>query len=211
MSGNKKQTVKVWEKTGSQGNQRFVWALDSPCSFEQRHWPEAGSRYLRVHTDAMITVCSRWLSVAMQWQTYPRTWEDGHHRHRPCRPARTAWWKHALHDIRCRSLQNCYGWWDGPSPEVIKESGSCGDSEDASVCFNDTLMNITRHFDEVIVVLNRYRTDSLKNRTRQYIESIPVTWSDKGKFDRIPGWENLGLQQRFTQVDYYLSGKPQKK
>jgi len=37
MSGNKKQTVKVWEKTGSQGNQRFVWALDSPCSFEQRH------------------------------------------------------------------------------------------------------------------------------------------------------------------------------
>lgn len=37
MSGNKKHTVKVRDKTGSKGNQRFVRALDGSCSFEQRH------------------------------------------------------------------------------------------------------------------------------------------------------------------------------
>ena len=39
--------------------------------------------------------------------------------------------------------------------------------KDLSVCFNDRLMNLTRHFDEVIVVFDTYRADSLKNRTRQ--------------------------------------------
>lgn len=37
MSGNKKHTVNVRDKTGSKGNQRFVQALDGSCSFEQRH------------------------------------------------------------------------------------------------------------------------------------------------------------------------------
>jgi len=39
--------------------------------------------------------------------------------------------------------------------------------KDFSVCFNDRLMNLTRDFDEVIVVFDTYRADSLKNRTRQ--------------------------------------------
>ena len=39
--------------------------------------------------------------------------------------------------------------------------------KDLSVCFNDRLINLTRHFDEVIVVFDTYRADSLKNRTRQ--------------------------------------------
>jgi len=39
--------------------------------------------------------------------------------------------------------------------------------KDLSVCFNDRLMNLTRHFDEVIVVFDTYRVDSVKNRTRQ--------------------------------------------
>ena len=39
--------------------------------------------------------------------------------------------------------------------------------KDLSVCFNDRLMNLTRHFDEVIVAFDTYRADSLKNRTRQ--------------------------------------------
>jgi len=38
---------------------------------------------------------------------------------------------------------------------------------DRSVCFNDRLMNLTRHFDKVIVVFDTYRADSLKNRTGQ--------------------------------------------
>ena len=71
--------------------------------------------------------------------------------------------------------------------------------KDLSVCFSDRLMNLTRHFDKVIVVFDTYRADSLKNRMRQkrrkekdsvhyqvrdmtsirqsayHIESIPVT------------------------------------
>jgi len=49
----KEPDVHVWQQEahsqgsgqdcGSKGNQRFVWALDGPCSFEQRHLPEAGS------------------------------------------------------------------------------------------------------------------------------------------------------------------------
>ena len=39
--------------------------------------------------------------------------------------------------------------------------------KDLSVCFNDRLMNLTRHYDEVIVVFDTHRADSLKNRTRQ--------------------------------------------
>ncbi len=39
--------------------------------------------------------------------------------------------------------------------------------KDLSVCINDQLLNLTRDFDEVIVVFDTYKTDSLKNRTRQ--------------------------------------------
>ena len=39
--------------------------------------------------------------------------------------------------------------------------------KDLSVCFNERRMNLTRHFDEVIVVFDTYKADSLKNRTRQ--------------------------------------------
>jgi len=39
--------------------------------------------------------------------------------------------------------------------------------KDLSVRFNDKLMNLTRHFDEVIVVFDTHRAYSLKNKTRQ--------------------------------------------
>ena len=39
--------------------------------------------------------------------------------------------------------------------------------KDLSVCFSDRLMNLTRSFDEVIVVFNTYKADSLKSTTRQ--------------------------------------------
>ena len=39
--------------------------------------------------------------------------------------------------------------------------------KDLSVCFNDRVMNLTRSFDEVIVVFNTYKADSLKSTTRQ--------------------------------------------
>ena len=39
--------------------------------------------------------------------------------------------------------------------------------KDLSVCFNDRLMNLTRSFDEVIVVFNTYKIDSMKSTTKQ--------------------------------------------
>ena len=39
--------------------------------------------------------------------------------------------------------------------------------KDLSVCFNDRLMNLTRSFDEVMVVFDTYKADSLKSTTRQ--------------------------------------------
>jgi hypothetical protein len=51
----KESDVHVWQQDvysqgsgqdcGSEGNKRFVFALDGPCLFKQRHWPEAGNRY----------------------------------------------------------------------------------------------------------------------------------------------------------------------
>ena len=38
---------------------------------------------------------------------------------------------------------------------------------DLGVCFNDSILNITRDYDEMIIVLDTYRSESLKNITRQ--------------------------------------------
>ena len=39
--------------------------------------------------------------------------------------------------------------------------------KDLSVCFNERLMNLTRNFDELILVFDSYKVDSLKSTTRQ--------------------------------------------
>ena len=36
ISGNKKPTVKVWDKTVDLKETKDLWALGGPCSFEQR-------------------------------------------------------------------------------------------------------------------------------------------------------------------------------
>ena len=38
---------------------------------------------------------------------------------------------------------------------------------DLSICYNDRLMDITRDYDEVIVVFDTYKHDSLKSKTRE--------------------------------------------
>jgi len=51
--------------------------------------------------------------------------------------------------------------------KLSKKAAAAVTVKDLSVCFNDKLMNLTRHFDEVILVFDTYRADSLKNRARQ--------------------------------------------
>jgi len=48
--------------------------------------------------------------------------------------------------------------------KLSKKAADVVTVKDLSVCFNDTLMNLTRHFDEVIVIFDTHRADSLKNR-----------------------------------------------
>ena len=38
--------------------------------------------------------------------------------------------------------------------------------KDISACFNNSILNITKAFDEAIVVYDTYRDNSLKNRTK---------------------------------------------
>jgi len=124
------------------------------------------------------------------------------------------------------TAKDCCGWWDGPSPEPIKESGSCGDSEGPQCMFQwqtDESHQTLWHIQGWLAEEQSQAKRDKRGRTREissprwdqhsahHIESIPVTWLDKGKLDRIPGWENLGLQQRFRQADFYLSGRPHKK
>ena len=56
MSGNKNSAVKIRDKIVDKGNKRFVWAVDSPCAFKQRHWSGAYSLYLWVYTYPPIFV-----------------------------------------------------------------------------------------------------------------------------------------------------------
>jgi len=116
VSGNKKHTVKVRDKTVDLKKTKNFYGRLIVLARSNRD----NDRYLRVHTDAPIIICSRWLSAAMQWQVqiYPRTREDGHHWHRPCTSA-TVRRKHTFHDVRCRSLPiDCWSyqrkrqlWW----------------------------------------------------------------------------------------------------
>ena len=51
--------------------------------------------------------------------------------------------------------------------KLLKKAAAVVTVKDLSVCFSDRLMNLTRHFAEVIVVFDTYRADTLKNRTMQ--------------------------------------------
>ena len=59
--------------------------------------------------------------------------------------------------------------------------------KDLSVCFNDRLMNLTRSFDEVIVVFNTYKADSLKSTTREKRRKKRIQSSTKSEMRPASG------------------------
>ena len=59
--------------------------------------------------------------------------------------------------------------------------------KDLSVCFNDRLMNLTRSFDEVIVVFDTYKADSLKSTTREKRRKKRIQSSTKSEMRPASG------------------------
>ena len=84
--------------------------------------------------------------------------------------------------------------------------------KDLSVYFNDSLMNLTRNFDEVIVVFNTYKADSLKSTTRQKRRTgkDPVQYQvrDETSIRHITMSRFLSHEQTKADLTEYLAEKP---
>ncbi len=80
--------------------------------------------------------------------------------------------------------------------------------KDLSVCINDQLLNLTRDFDEVIVVFDIYKTNSLKNRTRQKRRNVndPVEYQVRDETSITPG-RFLSHNQTKSDLTEYLTEK----
>ena len=83
--------------------------------------------------------------------------------------------------------------------------------KDLSVCFNNSLMNFTRSFDEVIVFFNTYKADSLKSTTRQKRRkgTDPVQYQvrDETSTTHITMSRFLSQEQTKADLTEYLAEK----
>ena len=83
--------------------------------------------------------------------------------------------------------------------------------KDLSVCFNDRLMNLTRSFDEVILVFDTYKTDSRKSTTRQKRRKgkDPVQYQvrDETSISHIIMIRFLSHEQTTADLTEYLAEK----
>ncbi|KAE8278585.1 hypothetical protein D5F01_LYC23497 [Larimichthys crocea] len=83
--------------------------------------------------------------------------------------------------------------------------------KDLSVCFNDRLMQLTRDYDEVILVFDTYRADSLKNVTRnkrrQGKSSIQYQVRDDTNIKHIPLSRFLSHDKTKSDLTEYLANK----
>ena len=83
--------------------------------------------------------------------------------------------------------------------------------KDLSVCFNDRLINLTRSFDEVIVIFNTYKVDSLKSTTKQKRRKgkDPVQYQvrDETSIRHITMSRFLSHEQTKAELTEYLPSK----
>ena len=82
---------------------------------------------------------------------------------------------------------------------------------DLSVCYNEGLMDITRDYDEVIVVFDTYKYDSLKSKTmeRRQKEKSTVQYQvkDGTKIHHITLQTFLSHEETKAQLAEYLAEK----
>ena len=95
--------------------------------------------------------------------------------------------------------------------KLSKKAAAAVTVKDLSVCFNDRLMNLTRHFDEVILVFDTYRADSLKNTARQKRrkgkEPVQYQVRDKTSIRHIILYRFLSHDQTKANLTEYLAEK----
>ena len=82
--------------------------------------------------------------------------------------------------------------------------------KDLSGCFNDRLMSLTRDHDEIILVFDTYRTDSLKSATRdkrRQGKAIQYQVRDDTNIKQIPLSRFLSHDQTKADLTDYLAAK----
>ena len=95
--------------------------------------------------------------------------------------------------------------------KMTTKSATVVNVKDLSVCFNDRLMNLTRSFDEVILVFDTYKADSLKSTTRQKRRKgkDPVQYQvrDETSISHITMSRFLSHEQTKADLTEYLAEK----
>ena len=83
--------------------------------------------------------------------------------------------------------------------------------KDLSVYFNDRLVDLTKDYDEVIVVFDTYRAGSLKKRTRQKRQkgNDPVKYQvrDETRIQHVPLSRFLSHEETKSDLTEYLTEK----
>jgi len=83
--------------------------------------------------------------------------------------------------------------------------------KDLSAWFNDSLMSLTRDYDEIILVFDTYRDDSLKSTTRdkrrQGRASIQYQVTDDTNIKHIPMCRFLSHDKTKADLTNYLAAK----
>ncbi|KAK5912068.1 hypothetical protein CesoFtcFv8_001978 [Champsocephalus esox] len=82
--------------------------------------------------------------------------------------------------------------------------------KDLSGCFNERLMSLTRDYDEIILVFDTYRTDSLKSATRdkrRQGKAIQYQVRDDANIKHIPLSRFLSHDQTKADLTDYLAAK----
>ncbi|KAI4833348.1 hypothetical protein KUCAC02_016256 [Chaenocephalus aceratus] len=83
-------------------------------------------------------------------------------------------------------------------------------AKNLSGCFNDRLMSLTRDYDEIILVFDTYRTDSLKSATRdkrRQGKAIQYQVRDDTNIKHIPLSRFLSHDQTKADLTDYLAAK----
>lgn len=91
--------------------------------------------------------------------------------------------------------------------KLTKKHASVVTVKDLSVYFNDRLVNLTRDFDEIILVFDTYKADSLKNRTRQKRRQVQYQVQDETRIKHIMMSRFLSHDQTKADLTEYLAQK----
>jgi len=95
--------------------------------------------------------------------------------------------------------------------QMAKQPATIVTVRDLSECFNDRLMSLTRDYDEIILVFDTYRDDSLKSATRdkrrQGRASVQYQVRDDTTIKHIPMSRFLSHDKTKADLTNYLAAK----